>query len=70
MVVLWCGARSWWFTIGFVGVGITTNFGAMFAKLRGGHAVGVYMLGQAFDLVLTYAAAYLCFGVLYDGQFD
>lgn len=61
--------RSWWFTIGFVGVGMTTNLKSMYQRLKGGKAVALYCMGQTFDLLLTYAVAYLAFAILYRGKF-
>ena len=61
--------RSWWFTIGFVGVGLTTNLKSMYRRLKGGKAVLLYCLGQGFDLLFTYAVSYLAFAVLYKGSF-
>jgi hypothetical protein len=58
--------RSWWFTIGFVGVGLTTHFKTMVKKLKGGHAVSLYCMGQLFDLLLTsvYHACFFVFLVI------
>ena len=61
--------RSWWFTIGFVGVGLTTNLKSMYRRLKGGKAVLLYCLGQGFDLVFTYSVSYLAFAVPYKGSF-
>ena len=57
--------RTWWFALGFVGVGLGTNLRSMARKLRGGRAVAMYLLGQAFDLLLTLAVAYVSFRYLY-----
>lgn len=62
--------RSWWFTIGFVAVGMGTNVQDMLQRTKGGKVLLLYILGQLFDLILTYVAAYLSFGVLYAGEFS
>eukprot|EP00040_Diaphanoeca_grandis_P005179 m.31718 g.31718 ORF g.31718 m.31718 type:complete len:123 (+) comp16503_c0_seq3:1036-1404(+) len=61
--------RSWWFTIGFVAVGLTTNIPSMLRRLKGGKVVMFYVAGQLFDLVLTFLFAHLSFGMLYRDTF-
>ncbi|EDQ92768.1 uncharacterized protein MONBRDRAFT_4770, partial [Monosiga brevicollis MX1] len=57
-------SSRWWFSLGFAGIGLTTNFRELAQSLRGGKPVFLYLLVQAFDLLLTLAAAYLAFEVI------
>eukprot|EP00038_Savillea_parva_P018883 m.25715 g.25715 ORF g.25715 m.25715 type:complete len:587 (+) comp4263_c0_seq1:88-1848(+) len=60
--------RSWWFTIGFVAVGLGTNLRNLIRKLKGGKSIALYVGGQVFDLLLTFAASYVAFTYLYHGD--
>lgn len=58
--------RVWWMTTGFVSVGLGTNIRRMLNQLQGGKTIVLYIIGQLFDLLLTFAAAYVSFSYLYD----
>lgn len=57
--------RSWLFCLAFVAFGLETDFRQLWPYLRGGKPLALYLVGQAWSLVLSLAMAYLMFGVLY-----
>ena len=59
--------RGWLFCLAFVGIGLDSNFRALAGQVAGGRPIQLYVVGQAFNLVLTLIAAWLAFGgVLFD----
>lgn len=59
--------REWFFCLGFVAIGLDANLGDLMRQAAGGRSIQLYVGGQAFNIVLTLAAAYLAFGgVLFD----
>jgi uncharacterized membrane protein YadS len=55
------------FTMGFVGIGLSTDIGRLLKALRGhgaGSVVGVYLVGQCFNVALTLAATQFAFAVI------
>ena len=63
-------ASDWWNLVGFVGLGLETDMRQMGKKLKGGGAIGLYWVGQVFNVVLTLAVAYVAFGLLFCEEFD
>ena len=59
--------RGWLFCLAFVSIGLDSNFRALAGQVAGGRPIQLYVVGQAFNLVLTLIAAWLAFGgVLFD----
>ena len=59
--------RGWLFCLAFVSIGLDSNFRALAGHVAGGRPIQLYVVGQAFNLVLTLIAAWLAFGgVLFD----
>ena len=59
--------RGWLFCLAFVGIGLDSNFRALAGQVAGGRPIQLYVVGQAFNLVLTLLAVWLAFGgVLFD----
>ena len=59
--------RGWLFCLAFVSIGLESNVRALAGQVAGGRPIQLYVIGQAFNLVLTLAAAYLAFGgMLFD----
>ena len=54
--------RGWLFCLAFVGIGLDSNFRALGGQVAGGRPIQLYVVGQAFNLVLTLIAAWLAFG--------
>ncbi len=59
------GLRSWWFALAFVSIGLESNFRQLAAQMSRGKPLVLYVVGQSFNIVLTLAAAYLAFEVLF-----
>jgi len=57
--------RSWLFCLAFVAFGLETDFRNLWQYLREGKPLVLYLVGQAWSLVLSLLMAYLMFGVLY-----
>ncbi len=57
--------RGWLFCVGFVCMGLQTNFRELAPYLASGRPVVLYVAGQAFNLALTLAMASLSFGWLF-----
>ncbi len=59
--------RGWFFCLAFVSIGLESNMKELMGQVQGGRPVQLYLVGQAFNLVLTLGAAYLAFGgILFD----
>ncbi|GIW40896.1 MAG: hypothetical protein KatS3mg076_1473 [Candidatus Binatia bacterium] len=56
------GIRHWLFNLAFLSIGLESNFRALAAQLAGGKPVTLYVCGQAFNVLLTLAAAWVAFG--------
>lgn len=54
--------RGWFFCLAFVSIGLESNFRALAGQAAGGRPIQLYVVGQAFNLVLTLLAAWLAFG--------
>lgn len=59
--------RGWLFCLAFVCIGLETNFKELMPFFRSGKPLVLYVCGQALNLVLTLAMAYLMFEVLFPG---
>lgn len=57
--------RVWLFCLAFVVFGLETNFRELWHFLRGGKPLALYLIGQAWSMLLSLGMAYLMFGVLY-----
>ena len=63
-VVLLCrAASSGWFNVGFVGIGLSTDVRKLKKAVGGGGPVFLYLAGELFNIVLTFGASYLAFGL-------
>jgi hypothetical protein len=57
--------RGWFFCLGFVAIGLESNFKELAAQMEGGKPMVLYVVGQSFNLILTLAVAWLAFVVLF-----
>ncbi len=57
--------RGWLFCVGFVCIGLQTNFRELAPMLASGRPVVLYLAGQSLNLALTLAMASLTFGWLF-----
>ena len=51
--------KNWAFVLAFTSIGLNTNFRALKSSLASGKALTLYVVGQLFNVVLTFAAVYL-----------
>ena len=59
--------RGWLFCLAFVSIGLESNMRQLLTQVQGGRPIQLYCVGQAFNVVLTFIAAYLAFGgILFD----
>ena len=59
--------RGWLFCLAFVSIGLESSLRDLSRHTSGGRPIQLYVTGQAFNVVLTLAAAYLAFGgILFD----
>ena len=54
--------RGWLFCLAFVSIGLESGLRDLTRHTAGGGPIQLYLTGQAFNVVLTLAAAYLAFG--------
>ncbi|HEX6985427.1 MAG TPA: putative sulfate exporter family transporter, partial [Planctomycetaceae bacterium] len=57
--------RGWFFCLAFVSIGLETNFRELSHQMTGGKPLVLYLCGQALNLCLTLAMAYLMFEVVF-----
>jgi len=57
--------RIWLFCMAFVAFGLEMNLRELWKTISGGKPLLLYVLGQAWSLILSLAMAYLMFGILY-----
>lgn len=57
--------REWLFCLAFVSIGLESNLQEFREQLRDGKALTLYILGQAFNLVMTLFMAWLMFYVVF-----
>ncbi len=51
--------KNWAFVLAFVSIGLDTNFKDIIRKTQGGKLVWLYIVGQSFNIVLTFFAVWL-----------
>lgn len=51
--------KNWAFVLAFTSIGLDTNFREIKEQLQGGKPLVLYVVGQLFNIVLTFAAVYL-----------
>jgi uncharacterized integral membrane protein (TIGR00698 family) len=57
--------RTWFFCLAFASIGLSTNFRELRQHFTGGKPLLLYVCGQALNLVLTLAMAYLMFYLVF-----
>ena len=58
--------QTWCFALAFTSIGLETNIKEMAGQMAGGKPMILYIVGQTFNLILTYFAAWLLLsGVLF-----
>ena len=59
--------KNWAFVLAFTSIGLDTNFKEIAKQLHGGKVVWLYVVGQIFNIVLTFLAVWLLLsGVLFE----
>lgn len=59
--------KNWAFVLAFTSIGLDTNFREIAKQLHGGKVVWLYIVGQLFNIVLTFLAVWLLLsGVIFD----
>lgn len=51
--------KNWAFVLAFVSIGLDTNFKEIVQKMKGGKLLWLYVIGQLFNIVLTFAMVWL-----------
>lgn len=51
--------KNWAFVLAFTSIGLDTNFREIKGHLQGGKPLILYLVGQAFNIILTFLAVYL-----------
>ena len=51
--------KNWAFVLAFTSIGLDTNFREIKEQMVGGKAMALYIIGQTFNIVLTFAVVYL-----------
>ena len=51
--------KNWAFVLAFTSIGLDTNFRELKEQFQGGKTLTLYVVGQLFNIILTYAAVYL-----------
>ena len=51
--------RGWLFCMAFLSIGLESNFRELSTQLRGGKPMILYLVGQTFNIILTFAVAWL-----------
>ena len=51
--------KNWAFVLAFVSIGLDTNFKDIIKQMQGGKVLWLYVIGQVFNIVLTFAAVWL-----------
>ena len=51
--------KNWAFVLAFVSIGLDTNFKEIIKQLQGGKVLWLYIVGQLFNIVLTFAMVWL-----------
>ena len=51
--------QNWAFALAFTSIGLETNFKELCSQVQGGKPFHLYIVGQLFNLVLTFAVVWL-----------
>lgn len=51
--------KNWAFVLAFTSIGLDTNFKELKEQFQGGKPLALYVVGQLFNIILTFAAVYL-----------
>ena len=51
--------KNWAFVLAFTSIGLSTNFKDIIKQMQGGKVLWLYVIGQVFNIVLTFAAVWL-----------
>lgn len=51
--------KNWAFVLAFTSIGLDTNFKEIASQMQGGKVLWLYIVGQLFNIVLTFAAVWL-----------
>lgn len=59
--------KNWAFVLAFTSIGLDTNFKEIISQLQGGKVLWLYIIGQLFNIVLTFLAVWLLLsGVIFE----
>ena len=59
--------KNWAFVLAFTSIGLDTNFREIMKQLQGGKVLWLYIVGQLFNIVLTFLAVWLLLsGVIFE----
>lgn len=59
--------KNWAFVLAFISIGLDTNFRDIIRQMQGGKVLWLYIVGQLFNIVLTFIAVWLLLsGVLFE----
>jgi uncharacterized membrane protein YadS len=59
--------KNWAFVLAFTSIGLDTNFREIISQLQGGKVLWLYIVGQLFNIALTFLAVWLLLsGVLFE----
>ena len=53
------GYKDWAFVLAFTSIGLDTNFKQIAKSMQGGKVLWLYIIGQAFNILLTFAVVWL-----------
>lgn len=51
--------KNWAFVLAFTSIGLDTNFKSIIQKMQGGQVLWLYVIGQVFNIILTFVAVWL-----------
>ena len=57
--------QTWCFALAFTSIGLETNFKEMASQMAGGKPLVLYVVGQTFNLILTYLVCWLLLSGLF-----
>lgn len=59
--------KNWAFVLAFVSIGLDTNFKSIMERMQGGKVFWLYVIGQLFNIVLTFAVVWIALsGTFFD----
>jgi uncharacterized membrane protein YadS len=59
--------KNWAFVLAFTSIGLDTNFREIVKQLHGGKVLWLYIVGQLFNIILTFLAVWLLLsGVIFE----